>query len=214
LARRSFASVLLQTIHNRNLTLGKSLNGVATADSTGPRWVLLRLRPSCFSLFSPLSSVLFYPMSNPASSPVDLLVAEVIRLFPAFMQDPIDRDQCLGNAAVCAIGPDGRIVGHIFGDNKARGHGCFGIVNRKVIQVWRTGYATGRFEELVFAGKLDEGQFGVNRPDFIGWEGGVPLLLADGTLLAAAFSGFRGIKDVEIITTAAAAVPGLRVKRD
>jgi len=153
-------------------------------------------------------------MPNLSTSAIDLLIAEVIRLFPEFLQDPIDQAQSHGNAAVCAIGPDGRIVGHIFGTDKARGHGCFSIVTRKVIQVWRTTYATGRFEELVFSGKLDEGLFGVNRPDFIGWEGGVPLLQADGSLLAAAFSGFRGSKDVEIITRAAAVVPGLRVKRD
>ena len=86
--------------------------------------------------------------------------------------------------------------------------------NRKVIQVWSTGYATGRFEELVYGGQLDDSVFGINRPDFIGWPGGVPLLLPDGTLIAAAFSGFRGKKDVEIIERAAATIPGLRVKKD
>jgi hypothetical protein len=77
--------------------------------------------------------------------------------------------------------------------------------------VWRTGYYTGRFEELVYAGKLDEGTFGLQRPDLIGWEGGVPLLAADGRLIATAFSGFRGVKDVEILERAAKAI-GLRVK--
>ena len=82
---------------------------------------------------------------------------------------------------------------------------------RKVLQVWRTGHYTGRFEELVYAGKLDESAFGVQRPDFIGWEGGVPLLAPDGRLVAAAFSGFRGVKDIEILERAAVAV-GLRLK--
>lgn len=141
----------------------------------------------------------------------DRLVAEVIRLFPSFLEDPIDREQSRGNAALCVIAPDGRISGQIFGDDKARGECCLGIAIRKVKQVWRTGYATGRFEELVYSGKLDEGQFGINRPDFIGWEGGVPLVLEDGRLLAVAFSGFRGFNDVNIVTTAAASIPGLRV---
>ncbi len=147
-------------------------------------------------------------------SPAALIVEAVTRLVPSFLEDPTDREMSKGNGAVCVIDPAGRIYGRIFGDDKAKGRWCFGIVNRKVIQVWSTGYATGRFEELVYAGKLDEGKFGVNRPDFIGWQGGVPLLLADGSLMAAAFSGFRGISDIAIIERAASHVPGVSVKRD
>jgi len=144
----------------------------------------------------------------------DLLVAEVVRLFPIFLQDPVDWEMSKGNGAVVVIEPDGKIRGHICGEDRAKGRWCFGIANRKVIQVWSTGYATGRFEELVYAGQLDEGKFGVNRPDFIGWQGGVPLLMPDGRLMAAAFSGIRGVNDVAIIERAAAAVPGLAVKRE
>jgi glc operon protein GlcG len=151
-------------------------------------------------------------MSDSISSIIDRLIAEVVRLFPEFMQDPVDAAQSRGNAVVLAIGPDGHIAGHAFGTDLDRRRWCLGIAHRKISQVWATGYATGHFEELVYAGKLDEGKFGVNRPDFIGWEGGVPLELADGSLVAAAFSGFRGIKDIEILTRAAAAVPGLRVR--
>jgi glc operon protein GlcG len=154
-------------------------------------------------------------MSSPLSdSPAAAIVEAVARLMPEFLQDPVDREMSKGNAAVCVIEPDGRFVGRIFGEDRAKGRWCFGIASRKVIQVWSTGYATGRFEELVYAGKLDESKFGVNRPDFIGWQGGVPLLLADGSLLAAAFSGFRGINDVAILERAAATVPGVTVKRD
>jgi hypothetical protein len=141
------------------------------------------------------------------------LVDEVSNLFPEFLQDPIDMKMSGGNGAVCAIDPTGHVVGRIFGKDHAKGRWCFGIVNRKVIQVWSTGYATGRFEELVYAGKLDEATFGLSRPDFIGWLGGVPLLMADGSLMAAAFSGLRGEKDVEIIQRAAARIPGLSVKQ-
>jgi uncharacterized protein GlcG (DUF336 family) len=142
------------------------------------------------------------------------LITEVIRLFPAFMKDPTDWDMSKGNAAVVVIESDGSIRGHIFGDDRAKGRWCFGIANRKVIQVWSTGYHTGRFEELVYAGKLDENQFGLGRPDFIGWQGGVPLLTPDGKLIAAAFSGVRGINDIAIVEQAAEAVRGLTVKRD
>ena len=146
-------------------------------------------------------------------TPGERLVDEVERLIPQFLEDPIDREQSKGNAAVLVIEPSGRTHGRIFGTDPDKGRWCFGIASRKVIQVWRTGYATGEFEERVYAGKLQEGAFGVNRPDFIGWQGGVALEDSGGVILAAAFSGFRGVKDVEIIATAAAAVPGLRVRR-
>jgi glc operon protein GlcG len=141
------------------------------------------------------------------------LIDEVIRLYPSYITDPLDVQWHHGNAAAVAIEADGRFHGQIFGKDKDLGQKCYQVATRKVLQVWRTGYHTGRFEELVYAGKLDEGSFGVQRPDFIGWEGGVPLLAPDGNPIAAAFSGFRGIKDIEIIERAAAAV-GLKVRRD
>lgn len=146
------------------------------------------------------------------ASPGERLIGEVERLFPEFLQDPVDRDMSKGNAVVLAIDPDGRTHGRIFGSDKAKGQWCFGIATRKLTQVWRTGFATGDFEERVWAGKLDEAQFGINRPDFIGWQGGVPFESASGEFMAAAFSGFRGIKDVEILTRAIAAVPGWKVR--
>lgn len=140
------------------------------------------------------------------------LVDEVAKLMPAFLQDPVDREKSQGNGALCVIDSCGRFYGRIFGEDKARGRGVLGIATRKVAQVWQTGYATGRFEELVYAGKLDEGKFGLNRPDFIGWLGGVPLRRPDGAPVAAAFSGFRGESDVAIIERAAAVI-GLTVVR-
>ncbi len=143
------------------------------------------------------------------------LVDEVAKLIPEYLHDPVDREMSgNGNVAVTVIAPDGRFVGRIFGDDAAKGRWVFGIAARKVNQVRTTGYATGRFEELVYAKKLDDGPFGIMRPDFIGWEGGVALHGPDGKLVSAAFSGFRGEKDVEIVVRAAAKVPGLRVKQD
>ena len=149
---------------------------------------------------------------NIAAGIAGRLVDEVTRLVPVFLEDAIDREKSAGNAAFCVIDPTGTVQGRIYGADQGRGRWCFGIATRKVSQVWITGYATGRFEELVYAGKLDEHPFGINRPDFIGWLGGVPLQTADGALVAAAFSGFRGEKDVEIVVRAAAAIAGLRVK--
>ena len=141
------------------------------------------------------------------------LIAQVIRLYPSYITDPLDVQWNHGNAAAVVIEPDGEFHGHIFGDDKSIGQKCYQIATRKVLQVWRTGYPTGRFEELVYTGKLNENNFGVQRPDLIGWEGGIPILAPDGRLIAAAFSGFRGIKDVEILQRAAEAV-GLQMKRE
>lgn len=141
------------------------------------------------------------------------LIAEIVRLYPSCVANPLDVQWNHGNAAAVVIEPAGDFRGRIFGDDKAIGQKCYQIATRKVLQVWRTGYPTGRFEELVFAGKLNEGDFGIQRPDFIGWQGGVPMLAPDGRLIAAAFSGFRGVTDVEILERAAQAL-GLQIKRE
>ena len=133
----------------------------------------------------------------------ELIIAHVVRLYPSYLTDPLDVQWNHGNAAAVVIEPDGGFHGQIFGGDKEIGQKCYQIATRKVLQVWRTGYPTGRFEELVYAGKLDEGSFGLQKPDLIGWEGGIPILAPDGRLIAAAFSGFRGIKDIEILERAA-----------
>jgi glc operon protein GlcG len=63
---------------------------------------------------------------------------------------------------------------------------------------------TGAFEKLAFNNEIDETTFGIERPDYIGWEGGQPLTLTDGTVLAVGFSGFRGVVDLEILVRALA----------
>jgi glc operon protein GlcG len=170
-----------------------------------------------------VSSFLFITMSTAASSAASVpneiiyamaanLAEEVGRLLPEFLRDPIDAKMGASGSAVVVIDQCGRIHGRIFGEDKVRGRWCFGIATRKAGQVWQTGYATGRFEELVYAGRLDESTFGLQRPDLIGWLGGVPLRRPDGLPVAAAFSGFRGESDVAIIERAAANI-GLTVVR-
>jgi uncharacterized protein GlcG (DUF336 family) len=156
--------------------------------------------------------LLVAPHSIMAESYAQKLIAHVVSLYPSYIKEPLDVQWHHGNAAAIVMDPDGTVHGHVFGADKDLGQKCFQVATKKVLQVWRTGYHTGRFEELVYAGKLDEGTFGVQRPDLIGWEGGVPLLAPDGRLSAAAFSGFRGVRDVEILERSAEAV-GLRVKR-
>jgi hypothetical protein len=76
----------------------------------------------------------------------------------------------------------------------------------KASQVWITGMKTGDFEKAVFNNEIDEAQFGIRRPDFIGWEGGQPLTLKNGSVIAAAFSGFTSSTDIEIISRAVEAL--------
>ena len=61
---------------------------------------------------------------------------------------------------------------------------------------------TGEFEKLVFNGEIDEAAFGIRKPDYIGWTGGQPITLHDGTTFSAGFSGFRGETDIEIVLKA------------
>jgi len=72
-----------------------------------------------------------------------------------------------------------------------------------------TNMATGRYEEQVYAKKVDPAKFGINHPNFIGWEGGLPVVDDDGTRLAVAMSGFTGVTDCNVIRRAVAQVPGL-----
>jgi hypothetical protein len=72
----------------------------------------------------------------------------------------------------------------------------------KASQVWITGIKTGEFEKLVFNKEIDEESFGIRRPDYIGWVGGQPLSLKDGTKLSIGFSGFRSATDLEIVIKA------------
>ena len=63
---------------------------------------------------------------------------------------------------------------------------------------------TGEYERKVFNNEVDEYQYGIQRPDFIGWIGGQPIILKDGTTLSVGFSGFRGTSDLEIVQKAVA----------
>src|SRR5882672_7802503 len=117
---------------------------------------------------------------------VEKLMAEIERLIPGCMENPADRDNSQGNVTLFIVAEGGQIFGRMFGTDAVRRRGTCRIAWQKATQVWMTGRATGRYEELVYAKKIDPSKYGINHPDFIGWDGGLPVVAADGTKLAVA----------------------------
>ncbi len=120
---------------------------------------------------------------------------------PHYMAFDEDRSIAGGNVAVCIIDESGQVYGKMYGTDPIRQRAFFRIAWIKASQVWITKKPTGKFEELVFAGKLDDAPYGIERPDFIGWEGGQPIALGD-MQLSVGFSGFRGVNDLAIVVKA------------
>jgi len=123
-------------------------------------------------------------------------------LIPFYMAIPEDNANSKGVVSVCIIDGNGQIYGKVFGTDKIRCRDSFKIAWTKASQVWITGFKTNEYERLVFTHKIDHHKFGINMPDMIGWEGGQPVTLHDGTKLSIVFSGFRGTSDLEIVLKA------------
>ena len=121
-------------------------------------------------------------------------ISGIEELVPAYMAIPEDNAKANGVASLCIIDEDGLISGKIFGTDKLRGRDSFRIAWTKASQVWITGIKTNEYEKLVFAGQIDPQPFGIKLPDLVGWLGGQPVTLRDGTKLSVGFSGFRGSK--------------------
>ena len=137
------------------------------------------------------------------SDSIQRLIDEAGKFIPEYMQNEDDKKIANGNVAICIIDPGGNIYGKIFGaNNKVRGRESFRVAWTKASQVHITGLKTGEYEKLAFNNEIDETKFGIERPDYIGWEGGQPITLKDGTKLSVGFSGFRGVIDLEIIIRA------------
>ena len=130
------------------------------------------------------------------------ILVEIENLIPIYMQNPIDEKIASGNVAVCIIDENGNIHGKMYGTNKARSRQIYKIAWTKASQVWLTGIKTGEYEKLVFNKIIEENSNGIESPDLIGWEGGQPLVLPDGSVLSVGFSGFRGVVDLEIMEKA------------
>ncbi|HEY9164701.1 MAG TPA: heme-binding protein [Candidatus Kryptonia bacterium] len=135
---------------------------------------------------------------------VTKIISEISNLIPEYMNNQHDKPVSDGNVAVCIIDIDGNISGKMFGTDKNRSRQSFKIACTKASQVWITGMKTGEYEKKVFNKEIDEHQYGIQRPDFIGWDGGQPIKLKDGTVLSVGFSGFRGTSDLEIVQKAVA----------
>ena len=133
---------------------------------------------------------------------IDNIIDSVEDLVPTYMANPDDFSISKGIASVCIIDECGQIYGRLFGDDKIRLRDSYKIAWTKASQVWITGIKTLEFEKLVFTDQIDFYKFGINMPDMIGWEGGQPISLSDGTKLSIGFSGFRGTSDIEIVIKA------------
>jgi hypothetical protein len=128
---------------------------------------------------------------------------EVARLLPEILKTPEDFNIKRGNCTLCIMNAAGDSFAKMFGDNPLRQRESAQVAWKKALQVWITGYATGDYETLVYSKQVDEEKFGIARPEFIGWYGGVEAITADGERLVLAFSGVRGEQDVSILHQAA-----------
>ena len=137
-----------------------------------------------------------------ANTEIEKLISNIEELVPVYMAIPEDYAKSKGVASLCIIDEDGRIYGKVFGTDKLRGRDSFRIAWKKASQVWITGYKTNEYEKMVFADQIDPQPFGIKLPDLVGWLGGQPITLCDGTNLSVGFSGFRGTSDLEIVIKA------------
>ncbi len=139
---------------------------------------------------------------------IDVIVNKIFvaieKLIPVYMEVPEDKNISNGNLAVCIIDDNGLIHGKMFGTIKARLRQSYKVAWAKASQVWLTGVKTGEYERMVFNKEVGENANGIEAPDLIGWEGGQPLKLKNGTNLSVGFSGFRGTTDIEIMIRALA----------
>ena len=139
---------------------------------------------------------------------IQTIIAAVEKRIPEYLAVEADRKLNDGNSALCIVDEAGGVYGKMFGTDKIRQRHSFRIAWIKASQVWITGFKTGEYETLVYAGKVDENQHGISKPDLIGWEGGQPIVVDAQTKLSVGFSGFRGTSDLEIVQKAVADVTG------
>ena len=133
---------------------------------------------------------------------INTMFNEIEKLLPVYLNNR--QDECIanGNCAACIINEGGFVYGRLYGNYKIRARESYRVAWTKASQVWITGLKTGEYEKKFFNGEVAE--CGIEVPDLIGWEGGQPLTLNDGTKLYAGFSGIRGIYDLEIVIKALA----------
>lgn len=147
------------------------------------------------------------------SSLFDTLADAVGRRVPAFLEDAADFAIADGNVAFLIVRGDGHVWGRFYGSDKVKQRKSGMVAWQKAMQVWLTGVATNTYETLVYTHQKQWWNYGIPLPELIGWEGGLPAVLADGMPVALAFSGFRGHRDREILEAAVAETPGIELVR-
>lgn len=143
--------------------------------------------------------------SNAIQLVVTKMFTTIEQLIPVYMGNSDDKTISNGNVAVCIIDEHGQVHGKMFGKDKARLRQSYKVAWTKASQVWLTGVKTGEYERMVFNREVEENGNGIEAPDLIGWEGGQPLRMKNGTKFSVGFSGFRGVTDLEIMVKALAA---------
>lgn len=130
---------------------------------------------------------------------------------PSFLEVAEDFDIARGNLVFTAIHESGEVFGRFWGDDPVRQRQSAMVAWTKVNQVRLSRTATGLYEQQVYTGVKNWWEYGIPLPELIGWEGGLPAVLDDGTFVAIALSGLRGDKDVDLLSRAAAATPGISI---
>lgn len=133
---------------------------------------------------------------------VGKIFTRIEALIPEYLKNPADEPVSHGNVAVCIIDASGMVHGRMYGENRPRMRQSFRVAWTKAGQVWLTGVRTGEYERRLFNGEIPENANGIENPDLIGWVGGQPITLRDGTKLSVGFSGFRGTTDIDIVLRA------------
>lgn len=123
-----------------------------------------------------------------------------------YMNNPVDYSISDGNVALCIIEKEGKLHGRMYGEDIDKRSNSFYYAWKKARQVLITGMKTGEFERKVFNNEINEYEFPINRPDYIGWIGGQPVELDNGEILAVGFSGFTGETDIQIVEDAIKAI--------
>jgi glc operon protein GlcG len=131
----------------------------------------------------------------------EAIISACGKLIPVYDARP-ENSFSEGNVAICIMDDDGNVFGRLYGTDKIKTRKTYLIAWTKASQVWITGMKTVEFERKIFNGELNEKEFGIIPPDFIGWPGGQPVTLKDGTRLSIGFSGFTGANDLDIVQKA------------
>lgn len=137
------------------------------------------------------------------------LAAAIERHTPAFLADPEDLAIAQGNLVFVAIDDAGHVFGRYWGTDPVRQRGSAMVAWTKANQVRLTRTSTGLYEKLVYTGQKNWWEYGIPLPEFIGWEGGLPAVLEDGTLVALGLSGLRQDKDCALLVRAIAETEGV-----